>query len=85
MAASGTLEQLQQYHRLLLAERRRRNPADVLNHEGALEKLLERLDEMDRRIRADPHFVEPSEAERRRGARELERWFEGRRVQNRDG
>jgi hypothetical protein len=75
MATSATLEQLLQYHRLLLAERRRRNPAGAAGREDALEWLLAELDEMEQRLRADPNFVEPSDAQKAQWGRELDAWF----------
>jgi hypothetical protein len=72
VAESATLEQLKQYHRLLLAERQRRNPACSFDRDTAIEDLLGRLDDMGRRLRAVPDFVEPDPEEAQRA---VERWF----------
>jgi hypothetical protein len=60
VAAGSTLEQLLRYHRLLLAEQRRRAPVAALNRDAMIEQLLAKLDEMAQRLRADPNFVEPA-------------------------
>jgi hypothetical protein len=72
MAASATLEQLLQYHRLLLAEQRRRNPVSAFDRDAAIEQLLAKLDEMGERLRANPNFVEPDPEDSRRM---LDEWF----------
>jgi hypothetical protein len=76
VAENGTLEQLQQYHRLLLAEHHRRNPVGAFNHDGALEQLLAKLDEMEVRLRADPNYVEPGPKEAEENRRALDEWFQ---------
>jgi hypothetical protein len=55
MAASGTLEQLQQYYRLLLAEQRRRTPGGAINREAAIEQLLDQLEQMAERLRGSAY------------------------------
>jgi hypothetical protein len=54
VAENGTLEQLQQYYRLLLTEHRRRSPGSILNREAALAQLLDQLEQMAERLLGAP-------------------------------
>lgn len=75
MAGAPKLEQLQQYHWLLLAEltRRRGGLHGMRDREVVISELLAVLDQMAVRLRADPRFVKPDPEESREA--QLVRWL----------
>jgi CRISPR type IV-associated protein Csf3 len=78
LAADDTMIPLERWLQLLTAEHARRQGVDG----DALERLLDQLAEMGKRLRAGPGRIEPTPAEQAQSIKELDRWFRERHGRN---
>jgi hypothetical protein len=63
------------FERLSIERERRRNAALMVDGRDPREALLAELEEMGRRLRADPNWREPTPEETEESSRKLDMWF----------